>query len=215
MPILIGIVALVLIGLLFGFHIQVSTSVVNFISSIGTLVGGFGTAYVAYLAHTSLGEWRKEFHYKNVYSQLSDFEAILRDMLDDFNEDILSHTNLGDIKNTEVPPLLAKTLNPYEKKYLRLHNSILNGLPEKEARNFERLNYILVCREIKMCFFTGLSNYQRLMNLAKDIAESEHNVEEKGQQLTSDMAEFLRMYEDYRQHVQRYLKIVKDIRTSL
>lgn len=53
------------------------------------------------------------------------------------------------------------------------------------------------------------------MNLAKDIAESEHNVEEKGQQLTSDMAEFLRMYEDYRQHVQRYLKIVKDIRTSL
>jgi len=53
------------------------------------------------------------------------------------------------------------------------------------------------------------------MNLAKDIDESEHNVEEKGQQLTADMDEYLKVYKDYRQHVQRYLKIVKDTRTSL
>ena len=53
------------------------------------------------------------------------------------------------------------------------------------------------------------------MNLAKDIAESEHEVEKKAQQLTADTTEFLRMYEDYRQHVKRYLKIVKDVRTSL
>ncbi|ENA1150454.1 hypothetical protein ABFT02_003732 [Vibrio alginolyticus] len=56
MPIFIGIAALVFVGLIFGFHIQVSTSFINVITSIGTLLGGFGAAYAAYLARQSVGE---------------------------------------------------------------------------------------------------------------------------------------------------------------
>ncbi|MDW1898795.1 hypothetical protein [Vibrio sp. Vb1337] len=215
MPIFIGIAALVFVGLIFGFHIQVSTSFINVITSIGTLLGGFGAAYAAYLARQSVGEWRDEFHYKNTYSQLSEFESMLKTMLEDFTENSLSKDSLTTLSNTAALQIPLKILHPYRERYQRLHEDILNGLSSEGARAFKELEYSSVCAAMSNSFLTGLSNYQRLTTLAKDIDESEHNVEEKGQQLTADMAEYLKVYKDYRQHVQRYLKIVRDIRTSL
>ncbi|PMP13744.1 hypothetical protein BCS92_15545 [Vibrio tasmaniensis] len=61
--VLICALCLVLVGLIFGFHIQVSESAVSALASMGSILGGMGAAGAAYISYRSTKEWKNEFYH--------------------------------------------------------------------------------------------------------------------------------------------------------
>ncbi|ELA6667922.1 hypothetical protein RC861_004223 [Vibrio parahaemolyticus] len=212
MIIFIGIAVLVFVGMLFGFHIQVSTSFINVITSIGTLLGGFGAAYAAFMARQSVGEWRNEFHYKNTYNQLSEFETLLQDIFIDFGENIIQHTKLLNATKGELATASVEVLPKYAKRYAQLHNRIMNSLPETESKKLRHFHWNTLNRELMQCLENSHAKCQEIFENTK---EKKKMVNEQANDLIDNVRGFMRIYDEYREITRERLKTVREIRDSL
>lgn len=56
----LSVVGLVLVGMLFGFHIQVSPSLLELLNSLSTFLAGFGTVIAAFIAYKTVDKWKEQ-----------------------------------------------------------------------------------------------------------------------------------------------------------
>ncbi|OOE86664.1 hypothetical protein BZG73_03790, partial [Salinivibrio siamensis] len=86
-PIVVSVLALVLVGMLFGLNFQVSESAVTFFNTMGTTLSGVGAAAAAYISYLSIGEWRQQTKHSLLYGYLSELEDLLLDLRRDFEKE--------------------------------------------------------------------------------------------------------------------------------
>lgn len=97
LSVVLAAVSLVLAGLLFGFNIQINESIIDVISSLGTLVSAIAAATAALFSYKSIGQWRNQVEHSLLYNHFSDLERLLityntnirRDTFDDNLTDVL------------------------------------------------------------------------------------------------------------------------------
>ncbi|EIO4562492.1 hypothetical protein LQM11_003072 [Vibrio parahaemolyticus] len=91
LAVLVCALSLVLVGLLFGFNIQVSDSVVAVLNSMGSILGGVGAAVAAFISYRSAGQWKKEFKYSKVYEAIWILEEIIPQMIQEIMQAFTDH----------------------------------------------------------------------------------------------------------------------------
>ncbi len=132
--ILVAAISLILVGLLFGFNIQVSDSVVNIIGSVGTMVGGLGAAFAAFISYRSMGQWRWEFDHAKRYELVNKLDDILHDVLTTLHDTVFSES----INVRNFLGALPRSVKPYSKAYDKAHDD-LRLLLEANAKNEQAL----------------------------------------------------------------------------
>ncbi len=132
--IVIAVICLIFVGLLFGFNIQVSDSLVSVIGSLGTMVGGVGAAFAAFISYRSIGQWRKEFTHGKLYELTLQLEDTLHDALADLHEAAFSESIPNKLSFFSVLP---RSIQPYRKSYERVHDTI-RLLLESDSTNNEK-----------------------------------------------------------------------------
>lgn len=91
LAVLVCALSLVLVGLLFGFNIQVSDSVVAVLNSMGSILGGVGAAVAAFISYRSVGQWKKEFKHSKVYEAIWTLEEIIPQMIQEIIQAFSDH----------------------------------------------------------------------------------------------------------------------------
>ncbi len=128
-------ISLILVGLLFGFNIQVSDSVVNIIGSVGTMVGGLGAAFAAFISYRSMGQWRREFNHVKLYELVNELDDILHDVLATLHDTVFSES----INVRNFLGALPRSVEPYNKAYDKTHNTLRLLLETNVNKNEQAL----------------------------------------------------------------------------
>ena len=118
--IIVTVILLVLVGLLFGFNIQVSDSLVNIMGSIGTMIGGLGAAIAAFISYRSMGQWRAEFNHAKLYELVNELDGILHDVLATLHDTVFSES----INVRNFLGALPRSVKPYSKAYDKTYDAL-------------------------------------------------------------------------------------------
>ncbi|GLR76802.1 hypothetical protein [Aliivibrio sifiae] len=147
----IAIVALILVGLLFGFTIQISSSILNVISSVGSAIGGMGAAIAAWFSYRAIAEWKHEFKYKIKYEYINEMESIFYKVWGDFSQIILTES----VSSTDSENPLISNFDQYRERYEYCYSQLSPLMKDKEI--LENVSYIRIT-------FNLISHYHIIRN---------------------------------------------------
>ncbi|KKA45138.1 hypothetical protein [Salinivibrio sp. KP-1] len=117
-PIVVSVLALVLVGMLFGFNIQVSNSFIDTLTSVGGTLSGLGAMAAAYISYLSIGQWKEQYKHSLIYEYLSTLEDLLHTYDREFCEKAINRDSLsfrGKVALRFEP--VSMILNDYNKTY--------------------------------------------------------------------------------------------------
>ncbi|MFA0483418.1 hypothetical protein [Vibrio sp. 10N.222.55.B11] len=129
-------VCLVLLGLLFGFNIQISASFNSFLTSIGTVLSGLGAAFAAFYSYKSSLQWKSEFNHSTLYEYLNELERLLIKFTSNISE------NLNDESLDVMTAFRAPTNSSSEvrEQYQLVYARIEELIDEEQLVHLEQLN---------------------------------------------------------------------------
>lgn len=133
---LISALCLVLVGLIFGFHIQVSETAVSILASMGSILGGMGAAGAAYISYRSTKEWKNEFYHGKQYEHVLQLESLLLDINAALNKAIHDESVTG----LRLIGALHKSTAPFQKDYKQSLNSL--RLISRKSKNESASNVL-------------------------------------------------------------------------
>ncbi|EML0423776.1 hypothetical protein V9656_000972 [Vibrio parahaemolyticus] len=154
----VAVVVLVLVGLLVGFNIQISSSFVQLISSLGAFVGGLGAAFAAFFSYKSIHQWREQFVLSNVFELLNEQNDIMRSLFTDFNKKLMV-SDIDKLTFQEKLKLQNEVFHNVEEQYERLHNRIEPLLGDRQRETYKVLHF----NNIKSELFYKWQNIIRLI----------------------------------------------------
>ncbi len=132
----ISSVCLVLVGLLFGFNIQVSDSLNLFLSSAGGFLSGLGAAIAAFFSYKASCQWKHQFNHSVLYENLNELELLLLE----FTTSITAASNDDNLKVQtayQAPTVLAGAVS---QKYQVVYSKIEELIPSETQKVFAELD---------------------------------------------------------------------------
>lgn len=124
--ILLAAFSLVLIGLLFGFNIQVDNSLISIVSSIGTFVSAMAAAAAAYFSYRSIGQWRDEAQHSLSYNHFNDLEIELTLYIKQVRNELYSNDEQDFMQAFRIA---ASSSQEIRDKYENLYQKIFELVP--------------------------------------------------------------------------------------
>lgn len=142
MVIMFAAFALVLVGMLFGFNIQINADGTNFLSSVGSLIGGISAAVAAFFSYRSVGEWRNQMQHSLLYEHFSHLEKSLQEYVNKVNRATDDIQNIPIYKALTIASRSASDVREeYESSYHKIHELIPTHLQTQvEELNIYTLN---------------------------------------------------------------------------
>ncbi|MEF1200077.1 hypothetical protein QTO12_05945 [Vibrio owensii] len=135
--ILIASLCLVLVGLLFGFNIQVNKTAVDALSAISSFVAAVSAAAAAYFSYSSIGQWKKQTKHSLLYEHLTTLEDLLVPFLDEYKEKVFDANVNKPLDVLSIVPSCARGIKrDYSKAYNKVRELIDEGKRE-ELRKIE------------------------------------------------------------------------------
>ncbi|HHC6610378.1 hypothetical protein [Vibrio parahaemolyticus] len=159
---------LVLLGLLFGFNIQVSDSLNDFLSSLGALLGGFGAAIAAYFSYRSSTQWKEQFVLSNTFHKLNDQIDILKALFKDFNETAMSST-VAEMNLTERINIASRIIHSYETDYEQLYFRVNSLLSKNQLSTYNKVCFSAIRTELFKSWSSYCQVYSDVHILCKEF----------------------------------------------
>ncbi|MCG9560395.1 hypothetical protein L1D28_01925 [Vibrio chagasii] len=168
--VLLAALALVLCGLLFGFNIQVSSSLVDTLSSLGAAIGGIGAAAAAYFAYRAIGEWKKQFNHSEAYQSLKELEILLNKIwLEVDKKTDLSNEELR--KPTAVLTSVPSAFNKYKLAYTQHYSTLELLLEPNQLDLLVSLKFDFLLKRTFESYIRYADSHARM---SKEVKKEEH-----------------------------------------
>ncbi|ENP0826394.1 hypothetical protein ACCI36_003563 [Vibrio parahaemolyticus] len=175
LAVLVCALSLVLVGLLFGFNIQVSDSVVAVLNSMGSILGGVGAALAAFISYRSAGQWREQFVHSKAYEALSVLEEIVPQIFEGFMKKAydrdLRHADFFRITK-EVFTIATPDM---EKSYNNAIFSLFQLLPHAQRENLNTLTLVEIRQKMTHAYFTISDSSASIDEFFKNNPEVAHS----------------------------------------
>lgn len=185
-PIVVSVLALVLVGMLFGFNIQVSSSFIETIGSVGGTLSGLGAAVAAFYSYKSTKQWKKEFNHSEMYEHLNEIERLLNfyhvRLINELREQEIPHAinAFGIITESE-----KKTQEEYIKIWIKT-SRICNKTQESNLNKIELTNIQKELFKEYRNYLSALSDYYRELGCMSQPSENKEK-EKKHTSLLMDV----------------------------
>ncbi|TOM45563.1 hypothetical protein CGH76_23490, partial [Vibrio parahaemolyticus] len=150
--VLVCALSLVLIGLLFGFNIQISDSVVAVLNSMGSILGGVGAAVAAFISFRSMGQWREQFTYSKAYEALSTLEEIIPQLFEGFMKKAYDRSLYYADYHKGLKEILVIT-TPDTKSYINALNTLFQLLPREQRERLNTLALLEIQKTLVQAYF--------------------------------------------------------------
>ncbi|EHV5554579.1 hypothetical protein K0W35_001199 [Vibrio parahaemolyticus] len=212
LAVLVCALSLVLVGLLFGFNIQVSDSVVAVLNSMGAILGGVGAAVAAFISYRSAGEWRKQHQYIEIYNALGIMEEKIGAIFDAFDQVI------NDPKRDDVSVVWRHIYKSVFKKYSHDYNKALatlrNLTPSGLIENVDSLD--LFCLNAKFTkWFIEIADITVKVKSSPNFNKSDLTDDEIKQIWGDDWERYASIYKNIEDLKKKYLADLQYLRKSL
>lgn len=152
------VLTLVLAGMLFGFNIQVSSSLLSVINSLGTVIGGIGAATAAYISYRSINQWKEQSKHAESIQKLYQLESILIEILTNFETNFISNNGLK-LKKTEQLAQISNLLGSKSKEYTRVYGELLTLLNKSQIEHLKIVDKTNLIMELSTCYFDYIKYY--------------------------------------------------------
>lgn len=193
--IVIAAVLLVLVGMLFGFNIQVNNSLLSTISSLSSVLAAISAAAAAYFSFASIGQWKKQVEHSLLYEQLDELE----DLLIQFLEDVKKKAFDTDYKGvTKVVSLPASSASKIRARYERLFNKIADLISEEKLPSLTPIDLNSLVNAL----------FEPICELKSCDYRIDTFIEENEDTKIKPMQEFPEMMEEMRKHMAYQVAIV-------
>lgn len=143
MVIALAAFTLVLVGMIFGFNIQINADATSFLASIGSLVGGLAAAVAAFFSYRSVGEWRNQMQHSLMYEHLSHLDSLLNEYVKKVNKIANDIDDIPIYKVLNIASHSASNIREeYENNYQKIYEIIPTNLQSQlEELHFSTLTY--------------------------------------------------------------------------
>lgn len=167
---LLAALALVLCGLLFGFNIQVSSSLVETLSSLGAAIGGIGAAAAAYFAYRAIGEWKNQFNHSEAYHNLKELEVLLNKIWLEVDKNTdLSNEELR--KPKAVLASVPSAFNKYKLAYTQYYSTLELLLEPNQLDLLVNLKFDFLLKKTIESHIRYAESHARM---SKEVEKEEH-----------------------------------------
>ncbi|WP_146162339.1 hypothetical protein [Vibrio splendidus] len=129
--------ALVFVGMLFGFNIQINADTTNFFASVGSLIGGISAAIAAFFSYRSVGEWRNQMQHSLLYEHFSNLEVLLQEYVNKVNR---ATDDIESIPIYKVLTLASRSASDVREEYESNYHKIHGLIPTHLQTQVEELN---------------------------------------------------------------------------
>ncbi|MFA0039033.1 hypothetical protein [Vibrio sp. 10N.261.52.A1] len=172
MVITFAVLALVLVGMLFGFNIQINADATSFLASIGSLVGGLAAAVAAFFSYRSVGEWRNQMQHSLLYEHLSHLETLLNEYVKKVNK---SANNIDEIPVYKVLNIASQSARDVREEYESNYQKIHELIPTHLKVQLEELHFLTLTYQYNI----ALHDYKvKSSSLSRYISENKEKLEE-------------------------------------
>ncbi|EHK2853870.1 hypothetical protein J7X11_002292 [Vibrio parahaemolyticus] len=171
LAVLVCALSLVLVGLLFGFNIQVSDSVVAVLNSMGSILGGVGAAVAAFISYRSIGLWREQFVHSKTYEAFSVLEEIIPQIFEGFMQKAYDQ----DLRQADffrpIKEILTATTPNEEKSYNNAILSLYQLLPRDQRTSLNTLALASIQQKLLQAYFTISDSSSSISEFLKNNPE--------------------------------------------
>lgn len=192
--IVLATVSLVLVGMLFGFNIQVNNTFLAALSSVGTLLAGLAAAAAAYFSYASIGQWKKQAEHSLLYEQIDELESLLITFVNNVKCKAFDSEYNGVRKVLGLTATCAKEIRP---EYERLFNKIYDLTSEDKHSYLEVINLDSLIKEL----------YEPILELKSSNNRMDKFIELNEDTKTKPMHEFPELMEEMHKHFAYQLAI--------
>lgn len=147
MVIALAAFSLVLVGMIFGFNIQINADTTSFLASIGSLVGGLAAAVAAFFSYRSVGEWRNQMQHSLIYEHLSYLETLLNEYVKKVNE---SAEDVDELSVSKVLCIASHSAKNIREEYENTYQKIYELIPPHLQSEVEKLHFYRLIQQYNL-----------------------------------------------------------------
>lgn len=210
--ILIVSFCLVLVGLLFGFNIQVDESIISIFSSVSSLIAAFAAAAAAYFSYMSIGQWRKQSEHSLLYEHLSDLENLLLAFLEEFKEKAFDENINKVLDVIQIPASAARNVRP---EYEKVYNKIKGLIVSSKQDDLEEIELSALLLKLHEPLLKLKSTKNRIDRFCKEHPETNENSLDEFPELQENMRLMLQYSIDITNICEQATTVLRSLRSSL
>ncbi|MPX98104.1 hypothetical protein EHW61_15830 [Salinivibrio sp. VYel6] len=210
-PIVIAVLALVLVGMLFGLNFQVSESAVTFFNAMGTTLSGVGAAAAAYISYLSIGQWREQSKHSLLLDNINKIDKTLDCFHDEIIHELATSKNDSFIIDTALSVSIKKEIRGYISAYREIME-LCNDELQMKIKKIE-INHIKA--ELFEIFDSHDKKIKQRENRIKGINQKPTEKQNKEIEMAMVLFEKQRKAERTEFLFFKYKKIISEIRTEI
>lgn len=214
-PIVVSVLALVLVGMLFGLNFQVSDSAVTFFNAMGTTLSGVGAATAAYISYLSIGQWKNQFNHSLMYNYINSLEALLESYRHEFYSEAIGRNDLT-MWDHNLPIHIGEKTS---KEYVDIYRKAVEICPQDKKSYIQNANLHDVLKKVTIEFNNFLPEaikYQKLVARAeKEEQESTQNKNQLSIDMTDSTDKMTESISEMLDYFDTAINSLRDLRSSL